>query len=332
MEEITPNHKLTKKTLSFVLGVIIICIFLWIFLVPTQWNEGFYIDNPTVLAIAGALTQLGSEYAIIMIFIVVFLGIDKKFATRLMINYGLVNIFGNFFKLWFQDPRPAGNIVDGEAVEESYGFPSGHTYGTVAIWGFFAFNAEDFPKKQTLVKILAAMMMIVIPLTRLILGVHDLQDVLGGYVIGFTLVTLYMFLEPILKEKNWKLGVKIGLGVLGSLILWGVLSVILFLLHPEELLHQIETMAQGAGMLIGFSIALPLEATYVQYDPKRLTGKQKILGTLLGLILTLGLFFGLSFALKPLPAQYIFRAVRYGTLAIVATLGAPWLLNKIFKQ
>ena len=249
-----------------------------------------------------------------------------------MINYSLINIFGNFFKLWFQDPRPAGNIVDGVVIEEGYGFPSGHTYGTVAIWGYFALNAENFPKKQILVKVLAGILLVVIPLTRLILGLHDLQDILGGYVLGFTLVTLFMFLEPIIQEKNLKLGVKIGLGVLGSFVLWGVLSVILFLLHPEELLHQIEVMAQGAGMLIGFSIALPLEAAYVKYDPKSLTGTQKIIGSLFGLILTLGFFFGLSIALKPLPAQYIFRAVRYGILAIIATLGAPWLLKKIFKM
>ncbi len=68
----------------------------------------------------------------------------------------------------------------------SWGFPSGHTSNAGALWGslylFF---------KKIWVGILALVMIIFIPLSRMYLGLHFLGDLLGGYLIGLFIILLF---------------------------------------------------------------------------------------------------------------------------------------------
>lgn len=78
---------------------------------------------------------------------------------------------------------------------DSWGFPSGHTSHSVALWGsVFLF----FKKKW--VRIICLLMMVFIPLSRMYLGRHFLADVLGGYVLG--LIMLLIFLKFVYRNKS----------------------------------------------------------------------------------------------------------------------------------
>lgn len=62
---------------------------------------------------------------------------------------------------------------------DSWGFPSGHTSQAMTLWGsIFVFF------KTTFIKIIAVVMIIFIPLSRMYLGQHFLADILGGFLIG----------------------------------------------------------------------------------------------------------------------------------------------------
>ncbi len=69
---------------------------------------------------------------------------------------------------------------------DSWGFPSGHTSGAVALWGSAALMF-----RHTALWLWAAAAMIFIPFSRLYLGRHFLADVLAGYVIGAAAVILF---------------------------------------------------------------------------------------------------------------------------------------------
>lgn len=60
-----------------------------------------------------------------------------------------------------------------------FGFPSGHSYGAVSLWGGLALYLNS----RTL-KWLAPLMIFLLAFTRLYLGVHFLADVLGGLLLG----------------------------------------------------------------------------------------------------------------------------------------------------
>jgi membrane-associated phospholipid phosphatase len=67
----------------------------------------------------------------------------------------------------------------------SFGFPSGHVSGSVAIWGGLAVL---FRKRW--LTWFAALFVCLVALTRLYLGVHFLGDVLGGAVLGGLMLLL----------------------------------------------------------------------------------------------------------------------------------------------
>ncbi|MGB0839336.1 MAG: phosphatase PAP2 family protein [Chitinophagales bacterium] len=75
----------------------------------------------------------------------------------------------------------------------SEGFPSGHTSMAVAMWGALALL---FRKKWLSVVCMA--LIVLVPFSRLYLGVHFLADVIGGYLLGgFVLSIMYpVILRP----------------------------------------------------------------------------------------------------------------------------------------
>ena len=80
----------------------------------------------------------------------------------------------NFFDL------PSQAVIDSFRMQGlSFGFPSGHVSGAVAMWGGLAVVF----RKRALVW-LAPFLVALIAFTRLYLGVHFLADVLGGALLG----------------------------------------------------------------------------------------------------------------------------------------------------
>ena len=81
-------------------------------------------------------------------------------------------------KGFFDLPRQA--VIDAFRLKDlSFGFPSGHASGAVAMWGGLA---VVFRKRA--LAWLAPLMVALVAFTRLYLGVHFLADVLGGVLLG----------------------------------------------------------------------------------------------------------------------------------------------------
>ncbi len=80
----------------------------------------------------------------------------------------------DFFSL---PPQPVIDAFRQEGI--SFGFPSGHTSGAMAMWGGLA---VVFRKRA--LAWLAPFMVALIAFTRLYLGVHFLADIIGGAVLG----------------------------------------------------------------------------------------------------------------------------------------------------
>jgi membrane-associated phospholipid phosphatase len=80
---------------------------------------------------------------------------------------------------------------------QSFGFPSGHVSGAVA---FFGGLALAFPLPA--VRIIAVIVCLLMPISRLYLGVHFLADVTGGFLLGcIGLAALQVWMRSISKGK-----------------------------------------------------------------------------------------------------------------------------------
>lgn len=111
---------------------------------------------------------------------------DKGVFTRLVVLVGFVALSNSFLKDLFQDPRPDLQFALDKRVGDSFGFPSGHSQIAVAMWFWLAVEA-----RRTWVWLLAVVVATGVCLSRLYLGVHDVEDVLGGALLGAALVVIF---------------------------------------------------------------------------------------------------------------------------------------------
>ena len=80
----------------------------------------------------------------------------------------------------FWEPLPADVLeVTRKAEHIEYGFPSGHTSIAIAFWGTLLCLF-----RQKWVRGICIALMILIPISRIYLGVHFLADVIGGIALG----------------------------------------------------------------------------------------------------------------------------------------------------
>lgn len=79
--------------------------------------------------------------------------------------------------------RPLNALI----VETDYSFPSGHSAIAVAFYGFLTFILLQKCKnrgQKIVIVTLAILLIFLIGISRLYLGVHYATDIIGGYVVG----------------------------------------------------------------------------------------------------------------------------------------------------
>ena len=162
----------------------------------------------------------------------------SRVAMMLFIS-GLINAF---LKDFFQDARPAIELMLDPKVGTSYGWPSGHSQIAVTLWGLLAYELKN--KWATVATIT---IIILIAFSRMYLGVHDLGDVFAGLIIGGMILLIWHYavindLYKSLSKRSW-------------LILILVFQLILYIFYPSHEDHELSIWFLGVmtGWFIGVS-------------------------------------------------------------------------------
>lgn len=293
-------------------------------LIAAGQNNILYSSDPAVQGFWGIITQAGDELFFIVVISFLFFGADKVFGRKLLYGF-LINTHVNALgKAIFKDPRPVTNGTEDSYTwwEEGYGFPSGHSQSSVAFWGY-SIAATRGRTYSLAVKIAGAALLALVPISRLVLGVHDVQDITGGFVIGVVVLLVYLFVEEhVLPRVEFTWTARIAIGVAAWMTLW----VASLLALPDSA----DSFGQPCGLLVGMAIGLPIEAEKIKYDPASLPVVKRVLSGIIGSLLTIGTYFVLSFTIGKLPvALYIGRFIRYAALGLIVSLVFTWLLKKI---
>jgi len=191
------------------------------------------------------------------------------------------------------------------------GFPSGHTQNSVVIWGYLASRF-----KRTWLWVVAALLVILVPLSRIYLAVHFPQDILGGYVLGAVLVLLYLWLEPKVEAKLNEAGLVWQLGI--ALVIPSLMMIFV----PDE-----ASVTAGAT-LMGMGVGFVLERRWIGFESAGVWWK-RLLRYALGIAVLFGLYAGLKAAFSGLEPALLFRFVRYGLMGLWGGLGAPWVFTRL---
>ncbi len=271
------------------------------------------------------ITHLGEETAFLAIAICVFWCIDKKKGYYMMSVGFLGTIINQFLKMSFRIDRPFElhkdfHAVDG-ALEEATGFsfPSGHTQMSVGIFGCACRTAG-----KMLLRIVFVALAILVPFSRLYLGVHTLADVFVSLVIALALIFLiYPFTMGKLERYfPWVLVVMIGLS----------LSYMVFVLtcsfpenvNAQRLLSGKESAFTLVGCLCGMLIVYIADRKWLNFSVKAVWWAQ-LIKLIIGLGLVLLVKSGLKGPLNSLFGDYAGRSVRYFLMVMLA--GIIWPLT-----
>jgi membrane-associated phospholipid phosphatase len=294
------------------------------------------------------LSFLGNEEFFLLLAPALYWCINSRAGLRvgllLMINASVNSIF----KLIFFRPRPywVDPAVKAYGAESSFGIPSGHAQNSAAVWGGLAVS---FQKKWLWVT--AIILIIMIGLSRIYNGVHFPADILAGWLIGTTVLAVFLKLEPKVKHRIQPLP-PVQQAVLAfafSLIIIILGLVVRISLASWQLPAEWITNAQAAtpeaepinptdnGGLVSNSAAffgLCLGAIFIARSGAFKTqGKagQLILRYLFGTIGILVLWAGLR-AVFPAGEDIlslVLRYVRYSLVGFWVSGGAPWIFKKL---
>lgn len=268
------------------------------------------------------ITEFGGEIAFLVTAIIVFWCVDKRQGYFIMTVGFFGTIASQFMKLWFRIPRPwitEPGIAMEAAIGDAggYSFPSGHSQSSVGTFGSLALTT-----KNKVIRCVCIAIAILVPVSRMYVGVHTPLDVLIGSVISIVLI--YTVHPAVYSEKKWAMSVLIGIMLLFSLI---HLCFVMLYSFPndvnlENLVHGKENAFTMLGCILGMIVVYFVDKFWLNFSTKAALWVQviKVTG---GLALVLLVKSGMKSVLNGLFGELAGRAVRYFLVVLVAGLIWP---------
>lgn len=260
-----------------------------------------------------AITTFGDEIFYTTMLPILYWLYDRNKALKIGIIFLLASALNDWAKHFFGRPRPDVALLSPEIqalyeknVPHSPGFPSGHTQGSVAFWGGMAiYISNPFVRAASLLLIL------LVPYSRMYLGVHYPGCILGGYLLGIPI----LLLAPLLNysEENYE---KLNdYYLLAAIVLFPVLA---FALLPGGHLPNI------MGVFSGFLAGAVMARGRVRFNPQNgwLSGIIKVMVGLAGIL-------AIKAGLKVLfPETEEADFLRYWFMGFWGTFAAPLIFSR----
>ena len=272
------------------------------------------------------ITHLGEETAFLAIGIIIFWCVDKYQGYYLM----GVGLFGNmanqFLKIVCRIPRPWVRDPNFHALESAipeasgYSFPSGHSQTAVGTFGCLAVT-----QKNKIFRSVSIAIMVLVPLSRMYVGVHTPADVLVGSAMALAMVFAF---KPLMLG-NGKKNIPVVFAVMAVLSVGYLLFVELYPFPADLDVHNYESAVKNSYTFLGCFAGL-LIVWFVDEKKLHFTNEAiwwaQILKAVLGLAVVLAVKAGTKGILNAIFGdEMIARAVRY--CLVVLTAGIVWPLT-----
>ncbi len=281
-----------------------------------QWFT--QIQNPFLTEVARVLTFLGNEEFYFLILPLVYWCFSKTIGFRLFYIFILSMYVNSFLKIMNAITRPIGAegvnnlFVSSAEVGSHYphdSFPSGHAQGSATLWGYLAYVSKS-PK----VMVSAAVLIILVSVSRLYTGLHWPVDILVGMGLGIVIIALAVILDKYI--TSLPIAIKWALAV--------VIPLLLVLIFPEE------EGFKFSGILLGAGIGYLVEGKFVNMKISK-SIPRRALAFAVGLAGMLAIQVGLK---EIFPDEFIFDFIRYGLIGLWGLLLAPivFVTLKIYEK
>lgn len=296
------------------------------------------IRTPFGDAFFSAVTHMGEETIFILVGLLFFWCIDKKKGYFILSVGFMGTLINQFLKLWFRIPRPWVKDPDFTIVESAraeatgYSFPSGHTQTSVGMYGGIARVS-----KNIWMRIACIALCVLVPLSRLYLGVHTPADVGVSIIVALVLIfVLYPVVNKVMEKPKY---MRIYFAVLIGLAAAFLAFVLLYPFPADIDMHNYESGVKNAYKILGCIIALwasyEIDNHYTHFETK---GKWwvQLLKLAFGMLILLAIKSGLKEPLYALfSANFLADGIRYFLITAVAAGVWPMTFrfwNKLDKK
>lgn len=154
----------------------------------------FFYDlrNPLLTKLVALLTDFGDKMTIVAItfILVLILFTIQKWQTGLWLGLSVAVGAGGLntiVKNIYQRPRP--DQIEHLVEQGGYSFPSGHSMGSIILYGgilFMLIRMVKTKKAKWLLGIILGSLVLVVGMSRIYLGVHYPSDIIAGLSLGFS--------------------------------------------------------------------------------------------------------------------------------------------------
>ncbi len=274
-------------------------------------------------AFFSVITILGEETAFMLVGMTVFWCVSKFEGYALLCTGFFGTIVNQFLKILCRIPRPW--VLDPEfTIVESareaatgYSFPSGHTQNAVGTFGTLARW-----HKNGLVRGIMIALCVLVPLSRMYLGVHTPLDVVVS--VAFALVLVFVAYPLFKKAEN---SPKTMFAIIGTMLAMTV-GYLLFVnfypfgdVDPHNYASALKNGYTMLGCIFGLLTIYTVDLKWVKFDTKAVWWAQ-ILKVVGGMALV---FLAKTFLKTPFNAllgEDFGRAARYFVMVLIG--GALW--------
>ena len=283
------------------------------------------IRIPALNVFFSGITYCGDEIAFMVAAFALFWCVNKRTGYYAFL-VGLFGTVGNqWLKIACRIPRPwvlapEFTIVESaRAAATGYSFPSGHTQNAVGTFGAMALRTE-----RTWVRGVCIALIVLVPFSRMYLGVHTPLDVGAAFLMAAALLALFYPVfrseQAMAKGMPWLLSAAVLLAVAFTFYMGG-LRVDAASLDGSNFAHAQENAYKLLGAVIALLPVYFLEKRYVKFETGAVWYAQ-----IAKLVLGLGLAMAVKSVLKaPLNALLpggAGDAIRYFVLVLFA--GCIW--------
>lgn len=294
------------------------------------------IRTPLLDGFFSLVTHFGEETLFILFGLLLFWCVDKEEGYFLLCVGLLGTVLNQLLKLLFRIPRPwvrdpGFTIVESaRAGATGYSFPSGHTQTSIGVYGAIARWTN-----RRAVRIACIALCVLVPLSRMYLGVHTPLDVGVSVLLALALV---FFLYPLLRsgcgDPRRMRPLLFGMALLSA----GVLAFVYLFPFPadvdtENLAHGVKNAYTMLGGTLGVLLTWELDHRFIRFETRAPLSVQAV-KLIAGLTLLMGIKSGLKAPLLALFGGHaIADGVRYFLVVAFAgcvwPLAFPWLSRKL---
>lgn len=286
----------------------IILVIFWAPLRTQSFMTAFAEWRPDIIYDAFALiTMIGDDIGHIFIILIVYWCLDKKLGFSTMIVLLSSAIYMHLIKGIFDEPRP----LEGQKLYDCLSFPSGHTLTTFAVWSYLAIRI-----RHKALWIAAAVIAVLVGISRVIVGVHFPGDIIGGFIFGIIFLAVFLWISRMYAERGGaSFSSSFSVNLIISVVVFSVISVLVLLFYNTS------DATMVAGFLAGLITGNILEQHLVKFK-----AAGKWYQHLIKLVFGLGILY---FIARGLEAEFLsephWRLLRFAVTGLWITFIAPFI-------